>query len=275
MRLVNVSDVVVNLADASVNHGTLKPKEVKAYPDSLMDSPIVDFFVQNGYVQVLKEGESVPKLNAPTKKHAQQHISLVQSKEVNLAPVTNTSVSAVKSGKDSIVPAIPPKGLPSGDEVEEGDGTLLVKQGSKSKPTKFVSMSSKDAEAKSGNKTNIIKRTQAGGDAPLAAGDDEAMIIVPSDIPGQGKAVPMRQLTEEQLGLIQKQTYNLLEGAKKDKALLQITNSYRGMDVDKKKSLIDNTSDLDKLQVMLNLENSGAIMMKIKGRINRVKKAAE
>ena len=267
MRLINTTDAVVVVATPGAHYATLKPGEVVAMSDDMRDDSTIASMIGSGFLKEIKSGQPIPKI-IPIAKQNQTHISLIKSQEVQLD--NSTVVSRIKTGRDVTKMNIP------GVNIEEADGTMLIKSGSKSsKPAKIFTVSPKQAEQRDGNKTKIIKQVMQTKEAALGMDNGEAMIIVPSDVPGQGKAVPMSKLTMEQLERIKDQTTNVLESAKKQKKQIQIINTYQGMDVEKRKSLIDNATDVDTLATMAKLEKSGALIMKIRSKIKKLSTTEE
>lgn len=174
---------------------------------------------------------------------------------------TGVALNPPGAVNEAPTPAVVPQ-TPTGPEPQ-ADGSLLIKAGRHTtKPAEIVSVKEKKDEG-----VQINKRVAT---SPVMT-DNETMVMVnPTGIPGQGSLVPMSQMTAEQLASIRAQTNQLLEGVKQDRKQVQLLNTYRDMDVEKRKSFIDNTTDIKAVEVMMQLETSAALKSKLRAKHKRL-----
>lgn len=288
MKLQNISDSVVIVGNPMKYYGTLLPGQSIVLDDSMEDDMTVFSMIERGYLVKLKDGQK-PAPFTLKPKPVQQHVSLIRDREVPLkGGVDSEAVSAITEGVDTMdgdpVPmnastikpkkpglATPPR-VPQTKHVTPGKGQeivgqQLIKKGGKSTPANIVRTKQEIITLANGGK--IIRTSSASPELGLDTGDIGSM-IVGSGVPGQAQMVSIRDLNEAQLNILAEQTKKLLEDNDKQKRLLTIVNNYPAKDKEWRAQLIENTVDVDMLKVLLKIEKSGQIAVKIRSKLKKL-----
>jgi len=278
VKIQNVTENVLVIGTAAEHIATLKPGEHKSLPDEKGNDPTISTMVNSGWLKTYKDDQPVSAIETPVRV-AQNVVSLIKDREIPIR--TAGAVSLLKDTRDSS------EELPSNEETLRqssvkidasgkiqplpegmatvGDGSMLIKMGGKTKPAGIVNVAALKAD-----KTKIIKTKATSKELNLDTANMGQVFINPSGIPGQGKLMNISDLSDDQLEMIRQKTTEMVEGAKRDRKLMQIVNNYQDLEAEKRRTFIEDFDDPEILATMLKLEKSPALVMKIKAKLRDI-----